>query len=69
MWTLSFLAGLSMVVATAWLVARRLGGSGVTSFFLAVYLVGATEIVVLTLTLSLTRSLRWWAVLAGAGAG
>jgi hypothetical protein len=66
-WTLSFLAGLSMVVATAWLVARRFGGSGVTSFFLAVYLVGATEIVVLTLTLSLTRSLRWWAVLAGAG--
>ena len=67
MWTLALVAGLGMVAVTAWLIARKLDAPTVTGFVLSAYLVGFAEIVALTLALSVTRNLRWWTVLAGAG--
>ena len=68
MWTLAFFAGLGMVGVTSWLIARRLRAPTVTGFVLSAYLVGCTEIIALTLVLSVTRSLRWWTLLAAVGA-
>jgi hypothetical protein len=66
-WTLALLAGLGMVAVTSWLIAWKLGAPTVTGFVLSAYLVGFTEIVALTLALSVIRNLRWWTVLVGAG--
>jgi hypothetical protein len=66
-WTLALFAGLGMVAATAWLIARRLAAPTMTGFVLSAYLAGFSEIVVLALALSAFRSLMWWTVLSGAG--
>ena len=61
--TLPLVAGLGMVVATAWLVALKLGPPTGAGLVLAAYLVGFAEIVVVTLVLSLTGSVQDWTVL------
>jgi hypothetical protein len=62
--TLPLLAGLGMVAATAFVVARRLAPPTATGFVLAVYLLGFTEIVGVTLALSIVGSVFAWTVLA-----
>lgn len=64
---LPLVAGLGMVAVTAWVIARRLDAPTVTGFVLSAYLIGFSEIVALTLALSMIRNLRWWTVLAGLG--
>ena len=54
--TLPLVAGLGMVVTTAWLVARKLALPTVTGLVLAAYLLGFAEIVAVTLLLSVTHS-------------
>lgn len=62
--TIALLIGAGMVTATAWLVVRRLGPQPLTGFVLAAYLVAFTEVVVITLALSIVHSLTRWTLLA-----
>ena len=61
--TLLLVVALGMVVATAWLVALKLGPPTGAGLVLAAYLVGFAEIVVVTLLLSLFRSVLDWTIL------
>jgi hypothetical protein len=54
-----------MVAATSWLVARRLGPQPLTGFVLAAYLVGFTEVIAITLALSIVHALTRWTLFAG----
>ena len=63
--TLPLVAGLGMVVTTAWLVARKLAPPTVTGLVLAAYLLGFAEIVAVTLLLSVTSSVLDWTLLTG----
>jgi len=53
-----------MVAATSWLAARRLGPLSLTGFVLAAYLVAFTEVVAITLGLSIAHALTHWTLLA-----
>lgn len=61
--TLPLVVGLGMVVTTAWLVALKLAPPTGAGLVLAAYLVGFAEIVVVTLLLSLIKSVLDWTFL------
>ncbi len=63
--TIALLVSVGIVAATSWLVARRLGPEPLTGFVLTAYLVGFTEVVAITLALSIVHALVRWTLLAG----
>jgi len=63
--TIALLVSVGIVAATSWLVARRLGPQPLTGFVLTAYLVGFTEVVAITLALSIVHALVRWTLLAG----